>query len=99
MALGLILNFLIAYWAFRCWQKGDKTTYLVILQFMILQSYRLTLLFDSPLRSDDIALLLVLITFFLNMQKGRNRENIISKIVPLPAWQSDGYKYRSQLCP
>ncbi|WP_273164001.1 O-antigen polymerase [Bacteroides fluxus] len=81
MALGLILNFLIAYWAFRCWQKGDKTTYLVILQFMILQSYRLTLLFDSPLRSDDIALLLVLITFFLNMQKGRNRENIISKIV------------------
>lgn len=79
MALGLILNFLIAYWAFRCWQKGDKTTYLVILQFMILQSYRLTLLFDSPLRSDDIALLLVLITFFLNMQKEGTEKTLLVK--------------------
>lgn len=80
-ALSLILNLSIAYWAFRCWLKGDKVTYLVILQFMILQSYRLTILLESPLRSDDIALLLILTTFFLNLRKGRVRENILSKII------------------
>lgn len=83
MTLGLILNLSIAYWAFRCWQKGDKVTYLVILQFMILQSYRLTILSQSLLRSDDIALLLVLTTFFLNMHKGMNRQNILSKIITI----------------
>lgn len=83
MGIGLFVNILLALFALYQWKKGNKAVYLAILQFMIFQSYRLRELMLSPIRSDDLALLLVLTTTFINYSKGKILKNKLIKYINL----------------
>lgn len=71
MNLGLFINIVLAVTACIFWKKGNKGLYLLIIQFMIFQSYRITTLMLSPIRSDDLALFIIVGTFLINYAKGK----------------------------
>lgn len=81
MLIGTILNVILAFMAYRYWKKGNKALYLVILQFLIFQDYKLSLMATSAIRPDDLALCLILATFAINVQKRLLTKNALSSIV------------------
>lgn len=82
MTIGLLINVLLAIYAYRRWKKGDRCTYFVILQFLIFQTYKLSILTQGVIRSDDLALVLVLLTYIQSCKKVRI-SNLIGRIVPV----------------
>lgn len=79
--ISLICNLFLAYYAYRRWNKKDRCTFLVILQFLIFQDYKLGFLALSPLRSDDVALALVLLTTGINIYRAKLPKPVLGKQV------------------
>lgn len=71
MTIGLLINVLLAIYAYRRWKKGDRCTYFVILQFLIFQTYKLSFLTQGTVRSDDLALVLVLLTSIQSYKRAK----------------------------
>lgn len=71
MTIGLLINILLAFYAYKRWKVGDRCMYFVILQFLIFQTYKLDILLHSAIRSDDLALILVLLTAYQGNRKVR----------------------------
>lgn len=68
--MAVILIIILSLWALIRWNKGDKVSFYLIIQFFALKTYNLAFLLTSALRPDDMALIMVLITFFVNSTRG-----------------------------
>ena len=69
MTIGFIINILLAIYAYKKWKIGDRCMYFVVLQFLIFQTYKLELLQQTEIRSDDLALALVAFTSLQSIGK------------------------------
>ena len=68
--MAVILIIILSLWALNRWKNGDKVSFYLIIQFFALKTYNLAFLLTSTLRPDDMALIMVLITFFVNSTRG-----------------------------
>lgn len=84
--MATIILFVLAGIALWKWNKGDRATYYLILQFLIFKCYSLQFFENTSIRADDVALIMVIYTVIAGYSKEFKIPSRIKRHVWIFSW-------------